>query len=53
MTEDALKTLLEACEKVSEAMSQAGDWPDTLQELEALHKAVTELRFAMPDKEAV
>lgn len=52
MTEKALKTLLEACEKVSKVMSEAGDWPDTLQELEALHKAVTELRFAMPNKEA-
>ena len=51
MSNEELKTLLEACAKVSDIMSQAGDWPDTLQELEALHKAVTELRFAMPNKE--
>lgn len=49
MNEDALKTLLKACAKVSDAMSEAGDWPDTEAELEALHEAVNELRFAMPD----
>lgn len=49
MSNEELKTLLEACTKVSDVMSKAGDWPDTPKELEDLHQAVTELRFAMPD----
>jgi chromosome segregation ATPase len=46
---EAMLKLTAACKKVSEVMAEACDWPDTSGELEALHTAVSEMRFAMPD----